>query len=69
MNVTITKVNISSPEGCMVKKEKCKNEAYWWINNRFSICDKHLKEFCKATKIDYKSILKESKEKMEGKNR
>ena len=60
--VSITRVNISSPHGCPVKG-KCKNEAYWFIG-MLSVCDKHLKEFCKLTKIDYKGVVEEAKEKM-----
>jgi len=60
--ITITRVNISSPNGCQVKTENCKEEAYWFVGH-LSICDKHLKVFCKLAGIDYEGVLKEARSK------
>lgn len=57
--VSIVRVNISSPNGCQVK-ELCKKEAYWFVGN-LSVCDKHLKKFCELSGIDYKGVVSEIK--------
>ena len=63
--VSITRVNIGSPKGCQVKTEKCKNEAYWFVEE-MSVCDKHLKLFCKLSGINYNNVVKEIKNKCLG---
>ena len=62
MNVQITRVNISSPNGCQQVKEKCDEEAYWFVG-KLSLCEKHFKLFCKMAEFDYDKIVKETKEK------
>jgi len=57
-NIQITKVNISSPLGCQIKDEDCKNEAYWFIEEK-SVCEKHLKYMCKILGMDYDEIIKD----------
>ena len=57
--VSITRVNISSPNGCQVKKP-CNEEAYWFVG-KLSVCEKHFREFCKLSGIDYDDCVEEVK--------
>lgn len=56
--VDMLRVNISSPNGCQVKTEDCKEEAYWFIG-KLSVCDKHMKEVCDACGWDYDKLVEE----------
>lgn len=58
IEVHISRVNISSPNGCQVVTEKCSNEAYWFVG-KLSICDKHLKQLCSKIGWDYDNLIKE----------
>jgi len=60
--VSISRVNISTPKGCEVVFEKCKNEAYWFVGLK-SICDKHMKQLCKKMGWNYKGLIKEAQSK------
>jgi len=61
--VQITRVNVGFGQICGYKKKKCKGEVYWFVG-KLPLCDKHLRLFCKVAKIDYDSIVKETKENM-----
>lgn len=61
MNIEITRVNISSPNGCQIKTIKCEEEAYWFVGE-MSLCDNHLKLFCDKARIDYDGCVEEVKE-------
>lgn len=58
--IHISRVNVSSPNGCEVIFEKCRNEAYWFVGPK-SICDRHMKQLCRKMGWNYARLVRESK--------